>query len=174
MNPTMSGLDDLYREVILDHYRNPHGGEAVENPTIEVDGHNPLCGDELKMQIEIEDGRIKRLHIDPQGCSISVASASMLAQRVEGMTMEEALELKAAFQGVLKGGEWPEGMEFGDLEALEGVQQFPVRIKCALLAWMTLEQALAQYCPGAIGKVDEDRDIEIRAHKLQQATKETE
>jgi len=96
----------------------------------------------------------------------------MLAKQIEGLTMEEALELKAAFQGVLKGGDWPEGIDFGDLEALEGVRQFPVRIKCALLAWMTLEQALAQYCPGAIGLVDEDRDIEIRAHKVQQKTEE--
>lgn len=167
MNSAMPGLDDLYREVILDHYRNPCGGDPVEHPTIEVEGHNPLCGDELEMQLEIDDRRITKVHIDSRGCSISVASASMLAQQLEGKTIDDALELKDAFQQVLKGGEWPEGVEFGDLEALEGVKQFPVRVKCALLAWMTLEQALAQYCPGAIGKVHEDRDIEIRAKKVE-------
>lgn len=158
-------LDDLYREVILDHYRKPHGSGVLEAPTVEVEGHNPLCGDELLMQIEIEDHTIRHLHIEPKGCSISVASASMLAQALEGQTVERALELKAVFRGVMQGGEWPPDLDLGDLEALEGVKKFPVRIKCALLAWMTLEQALAEVEPDAVGAIEADDDLEIQTRK---------
>lgn len=158
---TVAGLDELYREVILDHYRTPHGADAVDDPVVEVEGHNPLCGDELVMHLDIADGRIRGLHIDPRGCSISVASASMLAQQLEGASLEDALELKKTFQSVMKGAEWPEGFDPGDLEALEGVKKFPVRIKCALLAWMTLEQALAEYDRDLVGEVVVDRDIEV-------------
>lgn len=161
----MAGLDELYREVILDHYRTPHGAKAVDDPNVEVEGHNPLCGDELVMHLDIADGRIRGLHIDPRGCSISVASASMLAQQLEGASLEDALALKKTFQSVMKGAEWPEGFDPGDLEALEGVKKFPVRIKCALLAWMTLEQALAEYDYDLVGEVEADRDIEIVTKK---------
>lgn len=163
MNAT--GLDDLYREVILDHYRDPHGAAAVANATVEVEGHNPLCGDELHMHLDIADGRIRGVHIDPRGCSISVASASMLAQHLEGATLEEAIELKKTFQRVMRGADWPEGFDPGDLEALEGVKNFPVRIKCALLAWMTLEQALAEFDPDLVGEIEGDRDIEVITRK---------
>ncbi len=161
----MTGLDELYREVILEHYRTPHGADVVDNPDVEVEGHNPLCGDDLVMQLDIEDGRIRGMYIEPSGCSISVASASMLAQALEGATLREALELKRAFQKVMKGGDWPEGLDPGDLEALEGVKQFPVRIKCALLAWMTLEIALAEYDADLVGDVETDRDIEVVTKK---------
>jgi nitrogen fixation NifU-like protein len=137
----------------------------VENATVEVEGHNPLCGDELNMHLDIADGRIRGMHIDPRGCSISVASASMLAQHLEGATLEEAVELKKTFQRVMRGGNWPEGFDPGDLEALEGVKNFPVRIKCALLAWMTLEQALAEFDADLVGEVEGDRDIEIITKK---------
>ena len=161
----MTGLDELYREVILDHYRSPHGADAVDDPTVEVEGHNPLCGDELHMHLDIADDVIRAVHIEPRGCSISVASASMLAQQLEGATLEDAIELKRTFQQVMKGGDWPEGFDPGDLEALEGVKNFPVRIKCALLAWMTLEQALADYDNELVGEIEGDRDIEIVSKK---------
>lgn len=164
MSPT-ARLDELYREVILDHYRHPHGSPPLGSPTVEMESSNPLCGDELLMQLEIDDDRIVRLHIEPRGCSISVASASMLAQQLEGGTLAHALELDRTFREVMRGGEWPEGLDFGDLEALEGVKKFPVRIKCALLAWMTLEQALAQVAPELVGDVETDEDIEIRPHE---------
>lgn len=157
----MTGLDDLYREVILDHYRDPHGSDAVENPAVEVEGHNPLCGDTLIMNLDIADGAIRKVHIEPHGCSISVASASMLAQQLEGATLQDALAMKDTFQAVMKGGDWPDGYDPGDLEALEGVKNFPVRIKCALLAWMTLEQALAEFDAELVGDVEGDRDIEV-------------
>lgn len=161
----MQGLDDLYREVILDHYRTPHGADAIDNPAVKVEGFNPLCGDELVMELSIDDdGRISELHIEPNGCSISVASASMLAQQLTGKTLEDAIALKETFKSVMRGENWPEGQDFGDLEALEGVKNFPVRIKCALLAWMTLEQALAQYDPTLAGQVESDDDIEVRTH----------
>ena len=161
----MTGLDELYREVILDHYRTPHGAVTIDSPDIEVEGHNPLCGDELVMQLDIEDGRIRGLYIEPSGCSISVASASMLAQQLEGASLEDAIRLKRTFQKVMQGGDWPEGLDPGDLEALEGVKQFPVRIKCALLAWMTLEQALAEYDTELVGDIETDRDIEVVTKK---------
>lgn len=160
----MQGLDDLYREVILDHYRTPRGDDAIAEPDVSVEGFNPLCGDELKMELGIDpDGRITALHIEPNGCSISVASASMLAEQLAGKTVAEAIALKKVFKEVMRGADWPEG-DFGDLEALEGVKNFPVRIKCALLAWMTLEQALAQYDPALADQVEADDDIEVRTH----------
>ncbi|MGD8818336.1 MAG: SUF system NifU family Fe-S cluster assembly protein [Acidobacteriota bacterium] len=160
-----AGLDELYREVILDHYRNPHGAAAVEHPTVEVEGHNPLCGDELHLHLDVADGKIRAVHIDARGCSISVASASMLAQQLEGASLTDAVELKRTFQSVMKGADWPEGFDPGDLEALEGVKNFPVRIKCALLAWMTLEQALADLDPDLVGEIEGDRDIEVISKK---------
>lgn len=159
----MQGLDDLYREVILDHYRSPHGSAPIEAPDVEVEGFNPLCGDELKMKLRVRDGRIEAVEIGPQGCSISVASASMLAQQLPGKTLPEAIELAESFKNVMRGGDWPEGMDPGDLEALEGVKNFPVRIKCALLSWMTLEQALADIDPDLAGGLEKDADIEVRA-----------
>lgn len=161
----MQGLDDLYREVILDHYRTPHGSDALENPAVKVEGFNPLCGDELVMELSVDaDGRIAALHIEPNGCSISVASASMLVQQLSGKTLQEAIALKDIFKAVMRGESWPAGQDFGDLEALEGVKNFPVRVKCALLAWMTLEQALAQYDPELAGQVEADDDIEVKTH----------
>ncbi|NKB88932.1 MAG: SUF system NifU family Fe-S cluster assembly protein [Acidobacteria bacterium] len=161
----MQGLDDLYREVILDHYRSPHGAAAIENAAVKVEGFNPLCGDELVMELSVDsDGRIDGLHIEPNGCSISVASASMLAQQLTGKSLDDAIALKETFKSVMRGESWPEGQDFGDLEALEGVKNFPVRIKCALLAWMTLEQALAQYDPELANQVEADDDIEVKTH----------
>ena len=161
----MQGLDDLYREVIRDHYRTPYGAEPIDRPAVKVEGFNPLCGDELVMELSVDDdGRIAALYIEPSGCSISVASASMLVQQLSGKTLQEANAIKDPFKTVIRGGDWPGGQDFGDLEALEGVKNFPVRIKCALLAWMTLEQALAQYDPELADQVEADDDIEVKTH----------
>ncbi len=160
----MQGLEDLYREVILDHYRSPRGDDDFDPASVQVEGFNPLCGDELTMKLEITDGRIDKIHVDPRGCSISVASASMLAQSLAGRTLDEAMQLKDTFKQVMRGSEWPANTDFGDLEALEGVKNFPVRIKCALLAWMALEQALAEHDPALADQVEHDKDIEVRAH----------
>lgn len=160
----MHGLDDLYREVILDHYRSPHGSDAFESPSVEVEGFNPLCGDELLLQLDVHEGVIRGVHVRPSGCSISVASASMLAQQLPGKTLAEAAELEQTFKQVMRGDSWPDGADFGDLEALEGVKNFPVRIKCALLAWMTLENALAGLSPEFADAVESDEDIQVRSH----------
>ena len=155
----MPGLEDLYREIILDHYRNPRNrGELATPPAHRVEGFNPLCGDEIVVYVQVgDDGRIDDIKIGGQGCSISQSSASMMSSAVKGKTVEEARELTRAFKALmtihesrLDGGDGsgtdtptpdPE-VKLGDLEALQGVVKFPVRIKCATLSWNTLGQGL--------------------------------
>src|SRR5437868_8453561 len=151
----MPGLEDLYREIILDHYRNPRNrGELPTPPARRVEGFNPLCGDEIVVYLDIDDGRVSDMRIDGQGCSISQSSASMMSAAVKGKTVEEARQLIRAFKAMMSihesrldgdDGEAtapdPE-VKLGDLEALQGVVKFPVRIKCATLSWNTLQQGL--------------------------------
>ncbi|MCC6447038.1 MAG: SUF system NifU family Fe-S cluster assembly protein [Armatimonadetes bacterium] len=139
----MSLLDDLYREIILDHYRNPRGRDTLDHPDIVQEGANPLCGDELTLSLKLGDGKIERLRQDGHGCSISQASASMMAETLRGLSLEESEALMRQVKAMLKGESHdplPDDLE--DLAALEGVRKYPVRIKCALLAWTTLEEAL--------------------------------
>lgn len=140
-----SNLDDMYREIILDHYRSPRGKKQVDKIDISSDGQNPSCGDELSLQVEIDDDAVKDVHVSCRGCAISVASASMLAETIKGKSFEEVKTLAEAVKKMLKGEptELPE--DLGDIEALKGVRQFPVRIKCALLAWVTLVEGLKTY-----------------------------
>ena len=135
-------LDNLYRELILDHYRRPRGAEPIPAPDRQADGQNPLCGDECSVAVRLDGDRLDKLAVRARGCSISVASASMMAQETEGRTRAEAEALDAAVRGLLQGKGRAPGVELGDLEALEGVAQFPVRVKCALLPWATLREAL--------------------------------
>jgi nitrogen fixation NifU-like protein len=154
----MPGLEDLYREIILDHYRNPRNrGELPSPPARRVEGFNPLCGDEIVIYLDIsEDGRVADLRISGQGCSISQSSASMMSSAVKGKSVDEARALIRAFKGMMSihehrldgseaddaaGADEP-GVKLGDLEALQGVVKFPVRIKCATLSWNTLQQGL--------------------------------
>jgi len=151
----MPGLEDLYREIILDHYRNPRNrGELESPPAHRVEGFNPLCGDEIVVYLELdEDHRITDIRIGGQGCSISQSSASMMSAAVKGRTVDEVSDLTRAFKAMMSihesslGGEAAEPVELpeiklGDLEALRGVVKFPVRIKCATLAWNTLAQGI--------------------------------
>ncbi|MBV8691939.1 MAG: SUF system NifU family Fe-S cluster assembly protein [Actinobacteria bacterium] len=154
----MPGLEDLYREIILDHYRNPRNrGELPTPPAHRVEGFNPLCGDEIVVYLTVDDGVVTDLKIGGQGCSISQSSASMMSAAVKGKTVEEARALIRAFKGMMSiheqrldgEGEPTEaeaaadaGVKLGDLEALQGVVKFPVRIKCATLSWNTLGQGL--------------------------------
>jgi nitrogen fixation protein NifU and related proteins len=155
----MSGLEDLYREIILDHYRNPRNrGELPVPPAHRTEGFNPLCGDEVVVFIELNDGKVGDVRIAGQGCSISQSSASMMSSAVKGLTVEEVARLTRAFKGMmsihestLEGAELDEGVEdelaeieLGDLEALRGVVKFPVRIKCATLSWNTLAEAISE------------------------------
>ena len=160
----MSGLEDLYREIILDHYRNPRNrGELEVPPAHKVEGFNPLCGDEIVLYVDMEpsdgdgSGRVADIRIAGQGCSISQSSASMMSAAVKGRTATEARALIRAFKAMMSihehrldgdGREIVEAVapdpeiKLGDLEALRGVVKFPVRIKCATLSWNTLAQAL--------------------------------
>jgi nitrogen fixation protein NifU and related proteins len=152
----MPGLEDLYREIILDHYRNPRNrGELPTPPALKVEGFNPLCGDEIVVYLDVEDGVVTDLRIGGQGCSISQSSASMMSAAVKGKTVPQARATIRAFKGMMSiheqrldgadseeaGASEPE-INLGDLEALQGVVKFPVRIKCATLSWNTLAQAL--------------------------------
>lgn len=136
-------LDDLYKEIILEHYRSPYGRIPVERTDYFAEGINPLCGDEIKLSLELNNKNIKKVHVEGHGCSISVASSSMLAQVLEGKTIEEAKEVSRYLKNVMHDKVNGKEKDIGDLEALFGVKKFPVRIKCALLAWTTFEEALA-------------------------------
>jgi len=150
----MSGLDDLYREIILDHYRTPRNrGELESPPAIESRGHNPLCGDEITLFLlvdgEGDDAVVSDVKISGQGCSISQSSASMMTQAIIGRPVGEARALIRRFRAMmglddvaLEPGD--DALDLGDLEALQGVVKFPVRIKCAVLGWSTLADALDQ------------------------------
>lgn len=144
-------VEELYREVILDHYRNPRNRGSLTAPHAHGDGTNPLCGDEVHIDLRFEGGKVAEVAIESQGCSISQASASMMSDAIKGRTLPEVEELTGRFKGLMdiEGGLDPgldpdrPGAALGDLEALQGVKKFPVRIKCADLAWTTLEDALA-------------------------------
>jgi nitrogen fixation NifU-like protein len=156
----MPGLEDLYREIILDHYRNPRNrGELDTPPAHRAEGFNPLCGDEIVLYVEVDDaGVIRNLKVGGQGCSISQSSASMMSAAVKGKSIDDARALTRAFKALmsihesrLDGDDDDSGtdtpvpdpeVKLGDLEALQGVVKFPVRIKCATLSWNTLTQAL--------------------------------
>ena len=143
-----SELDELYREVILDHYRKPRNRQPLSDPDIECQGFNPFCGDEVVIQMKLEGrDRVLEASHQGQGCSISQASASMLTDLLKGKTLEDGEKLSQAFRELMRGadlsGEELEAM--GDLEALQGVRKFPIRIKCALLAWAALDDGLAEY-----------------------------
>ena len=144
-NKSLPQLDDLYREIILEHYRKPHGKIPLERIDYHAEGMNPLCGDEVKLRLQIKNEKIERVHLEAHGCSISVASSSMLADILEGKTIDEAKKISNHLKDIMhnkikeKNGS---KIDIGDLEALEGVKKFPVRIKCALLPWTTLEEAL--------------------------------
>jgi len=153
----MPGLEDLYREIILDHYRSPRNrGELPAPPATRVEGFNPLCGDEIVVFVEVTDGVVSDIRIGGQGCSISQSSASMMSAAVKGRTLDEVDALTRSFKGMMSiheqslDGEGEVEIEtdpevkLGDLEALRGVVKFPVRIKCATLSWNTLLQALEE------------------------------
>ena len=135
-------LDDLYKEVILDHYKSPRNKRALDAATVSLHKNNPLCGDEITVHARIEDGKVAEVAFEGQGCSISQASASMLTESVGGKSVEEASALATEFRSMMEGTAEPDEDEFGDLMALKGVVKYPVRIKCAVLAWDVLQEAL--------------------------------
>ncbi len=170
----MPGLEDLYREIILDHYRSPRNkGELETPPATRVEGFNPLCGDEIVLYVDVDGDTVKDIRIGGQGCSISQSSASMMSAAVKGRTLAEVKQLTKAFkammsiheqsldgegEGLEESGDSgldpsevadvPEEVKLGDLEALRGVVKFPVRIKCATLSWNTLAQGIDEAAEG--------------------------
>jgi nitrogen fixation NifU-like protein len=137
-----ASLSALYQELILDHYRRPRNRGVLEAPDAEVHLNNPTCGDEIVLQLRVRGGLIEDVRFGGQGCSISQASASMMTQRVKGKPLAEAEAILARFKEMLHGSpEAARDRALGDLRALAGVAKFPVRVRCAMLAWNALEEA---------------------------------
>ena len=137
-------LDDLYRDIILDHYRHPRHRGSLSKPMASHEGLNPLCGDEVTVDLAVKDGRITEIAYRGSGCSISQSSASMMTEAVLGKNLEEAKQLIDSFTAMMRGADDVDPETLGDLEALSGVRKFPVRVKCATLAWHTLDEALRE------------------------------
>ena len=135
-------LDDLYRDILMEHYRFPRGKKRLEHPDITHEGQNPTGGDEIEISLELEGDQVKDISVSCVGCAISVASGSMLAEIIKGKSLPEVKRIATIIKAMLKGEEIPEHLDLGDLEALQGVKKFPVRIKCALLSWTTLVDAI--------------------------------
>jgi nitrogen fixation NifU-like protein len=140
----MSDLRELYQEVILDHHKKPRNCRALEGANRQADGFNPLCGDKVHLYVKMENGVIKDVGFQGTGCAISTASASMMTESVKGKTPAEAEDLFQRFHKLVTSGPQNHGQtpELGKLEVFAGVREFPVRVKCATLAWHTLRAAL--------------------------------
>jgi nitrogen fixation NifU-like protein len=138
----MSELADLYQEIILDHNKRPRNYREMPECTCQAEGLNPLCGDEVKIFVRVENDQLSDVAFQGQGCAISRASASMMTGKTKGRSTEEARALSGRVRDMLVGPEAEPARELGDLAALSGVRKFPARIKCAMLPWHTLEAAL--------------------------------
>ena len=141
----MGGLDDLYQELILDHYRRKRGEGTLANPSVAVDQHNPLCGDEVHLELAIDGDRLVEVAHTGEGCSISQASVSMMSEAMSGLSVDEALELVEHFRRMMHGSEEGDEDRLMDAIALQGVAKYPVRVKCALLGWMAAKDAIQTY-----------------------------
>ncbi len=142
-------LDELYREVVLDHHRHPRGRAPLVRVDARAHGFNPVCGDEVVLSLALDDERIAGVRVEGRGCAICTASGSIMAEMVPGRTVAEAERTSEAFRTVMHGGPAPQGVDLGDLEALEGVRKFAVRVKCAMLPWVTLADAVRAWRAGA-------------------------
>jgi nitrogen fixation protein NifU and related proteins len=140
-----SNLDQLYRQVIMDHYKNPRNKGVLEDGALNINMNNPTCGDRIQLTLKVEDGKIESAKFDGDGCSISLASASMMTQAVKGLPVEDALKLAKIFYDMMLGNDYDDASyDLGDIEALQGVSKFPARIKCATLAWKAMEQGVGK------------------------------
>ncbi len=135
-------LDDMYRDIRMEHYRYPRGHKEISEPDLTNHGHNPVCGDVTEIKLTLDGDRIENISVNCVGCAISVASGSMLADMIEGKTISDVRRIAEVVRALIKGEEIDTDLDLGDLEALEGVRNFPVRIKCALLSWTTLVDAI--------------------------------
>lgn len=151
-------LDDLYREVILDHYAHPRNKGTLADASIKVEGTNPLCGDELGIYVHLAEGKVASVRFEGRGCSISQASASMMTEMIKGKTLTQVRALVEQFRAMMHGGAASED-DLGELMALQGVRKFPVRIKCATLAWVALDQGVEEF-QATRGKVEAKASID--------------
>jgi nitrogen fixation NifU-like protein len=156
-------LESIYRELVLDHYRKPRNKGPLPDATVTVSMRNPLCGDEVDLMLSVEDDRIADVRFTGQGCSISQASVSMMTETLKGKTLDEAVELERRFLDLMHGEEEARtDKRLGDLRALEGVSKLPVRIKCALLGWNALEEAVKAIRRSDRGLMGESLEFEER------------
>jgi nitrogen fixation NifU-like protein len=146
-------LNDLYRDVILDHNRRPRNFGALESADASVEGFNPMCGDRLTVRLKMDEDKISDIRFEGQGCAISTASASLMTEAVKGTTRAEALRLFERIHELLTDDAAPPADELGKLAALSGVREYPARVKCASLCWHTLASALRSSDPQALPAV---------------------
>jgi nitrogen fixation NifU-like protein len=139
-----NNLDQLYRSVIMDHYKNPRNKGVIEDGTLTVDMNNPTCGDRIRLTLDMDDDIVKDAKFEGEGCSISMSSASMMTEAIKGKTLKEALSMGDEFSKMMLGEDHHIPEEDGDIEALSGVSQFPARIKCATLTWKALEKGVKE------------------------------
>ena len=140
-----NNLDALYRQVIMDHYKNPRNKGVLEEGSLTVNMNNPTCGDRIQLTMKIEEGTVVDAKFEGEGCSISMSSASMMTQAIKGKQLADALKLSKVFSDMMQGKEYDEeDLDLGDIEALQGVSKFPARIKCATLAWKAMEKGLSE------------------------------
>lgn len=137
-------LDMLYRQVIMDHYKNPRNRGVLEDDSLTINMNNPTCGDRIQLTLKLDDGKVIDAKFEGEGCSISMSSASMMTQAIKGKTLEEALKLSEVFSLIMQGKDYEGDLDLGDIEALQGVSKFPARIKCATLAWKAMEKGLKE------------------------------
>jgi nitrogen fixation NifU-like protein len=139
-----SNLDNLYRRVIMDHYKNPRNRGILEDGSHTINMNNPTCGDRIQLTFKVVDGLVVDARFEGEGCSISMSSASMMTQAIKGKTVEEAIKLSKIFSDIMQGKDYDDDIDLGDIEALQGVAKFPARIKCATLAWKAMEKGLTE------------------------------
>ncbi|RKQ35473.1 Fe-S cluster assembly sulfur transfer protein SufU [Oceanobacillus halophilus] len=141
---SLNNLDTLYRQVIMDHYKNPRNRGIVDGDAVSVDMNNPTCGDRIRLQLKVEDGTVIDAKFEGEGCSISMSSASMMTQAVKGKNINDALKMSEVFSDMMLGKDLDSDLDLGDIEALQGVSKFPARIKCATLAWKAMEKGVKE------------------------------
>ncbi|MGX9135735.1 Fe-S cluster assembly sulfur transfer protein SufU [Rummeliibacillus sp. JY-2-4R] len=141
---SMNNLDQLYRSVIMDHYKKPRNKGVIDDSNVSIDMNNPTCGDRIHLSLQVEDGVVVDAKFEGEGCSISMSSASMMTDTIKGKTTEEAVELAHVFSEMMLGHEHDDSLDLGDVEALSGVAQFPARIKCATLSWKAMEKGIKE------------------------------
>jgi nitrogen fixation protein NifU and related proteins len=142
---SFNNLDTLYRQVIMDHYKNPRNRGVLEDESLTINMNNPTCGDRIQLTLKIDDDVVTDAKFEGEGCSISMSSASMMTQAIKGKKKDEALKLAQIFSDMMQGKDPEEDdIDLGDIEALQGVAKFPARIKCATLAWKAMEKGIKE------------------------------